>query len=72
MIQPFIIRLYRQDGAGICAYEDETRQYQRQIFMPVAAILELDGDGFGYFEAWPKGENSIDIGRRLPDQGWSA
>jgi hypothetical protein len=70
MIKPLIIRLYRPDEEGLCVYEDEGGRWQGGVFMPVGAVLQLCGDPFAYFEAWPMNEGELEIGRRLPDQGW--
>lgn len=70
MIKPIVIRLYRPDDEGLCTVEDREGRWQGGVFMPVAAVLALHGDGFGYFEAWPQGQDQIEIGERLPDHGW--
>lgn len=70
MIKPIVIRLSQPDDEGLCAVEDREGRWQGGVFMPVAAVLALNGDPSGYFEAWPLGEDELDIGNRLPDQGW--
>lgn len=65
-----VVRLYKPDSEGLCAYEDRCGRWQGGLLMPVAAVLALNGDEYGYFEAWPKNADEIELGDRLPDQGW--
>jgi hypothetical protein len=66
--ETLIVRLFQPNPDRFCDWDDRFG-IAGGILMPVAAVLHLKGDAFGYFTAWMDNDELI-LGERIADLGW--